>query len=347
MNDRVLVTGGAGFIGSHLAEALVASGARVRVLVEPGLPAPNLDGIDVERVEGNLLDPPSLARALRGIERVFHLAALASDYGPRERFLAVNTGGTRNVLAAALEAGARRFLLMSSLAVHAFRGWRGGDETAPRGATLPYGASKIRAEDAVRAEGEAGRIEAVVVRPGLFPFGPRDRTSFFPLAQAMERGIYGYIGGGRSRLCVSYVENLASGVVVAGAHPGARGKTYIIEDGIETTWRDLSERFAEALGVARPRLSLPAWVARPVAAAWEGTWRALGIAQAPPLTRYRVGLVARDFHFTGRKFREECGWSPRVSLEEGIRRTVAWYRSVVPPAGTGTPSSVAAGRENR
>jgi nucleoside-diphosphate-sugar epimerase len=318
---RVLVTGAGGFIGSHVCEELIRAGHAVRGLDRAFAAAP----AGIETALGDVTRAADCRAAVAGCEAVCHLAARVGDYGPAAEYVRVNVGGTATLLAAARAAGARRFVLVSSLAVHHYRGLRDADETAPRDGRLnAYCRSKVLAEDAL-TRGARG-LEWVIVRPGVFPFGPRDRTTFVHLARALERGRAGYVGGGAAVVTTAYVENLALGLRLALEHPRAAGEAFVIGDPAPVTWRDLFSRFARALGVAPPRLSVPLAVAWPLAAALEGVWTLAGARAAPPLTRYRVVLAARDCSFTSAKAARLLGYAPRVGLDEAIRRTVAWYR---------------------
>lgn len=325
---KVLITGVDGFIGSNLARALIRRDVSVRGLVLPDIGLQNIQGMDVEVVEGDITRPETLKDAVKGVDIVFHLAALASDWGPSGLFMKVNTGGTENMLKASVGCGVRRFVHMSSLAIHRFSGHYYVNEDTKKDCKkiFPYGVSKIRAEEIVEGYYKEGRIETTIIRPGLFPFGPNDMTSFYHLAVAMEQGIYGYVNRGNSRLCTAYVENLTDGMILASTHEKAIGQTYIIADGIEITWRELTEKFCRALGCPYPRISVPFELIYPVAWTWEGLYRLLGVKKPPILTRYRVSVPSRDFYFDIKKARDELGYEPGISLDEGIERTVRWYK---------------------
>lgn len=322
---RVLVTGAAGFIGSHVVDALLADGHAVHALDRTFAAAPPWPEA-VRRFEGDVTVPADVAPAVAGCDAVVHLAARVGDWGPDAAYEHVNVDGTRIVLAAAREAGARRFVLVSSVAVHRYRGFRDGDESLPRDSDEnAYARSKIAAEDVVRAE--AGPLEWTIVRPGVFPYGPRDRTSFAPLAEVLETGWMAVVGGGHAVITTAYVEDLARGLVLATTHPAAAGEVFVLGDDPPIAWRTLLGLFAEALGVRPPRLSVPfplAWVA---ATGFEAAWRLVGRTSAPPLTRYRVLVAGRDLGFRSAKAARLLGFAPTVSRAEGIRRTVAWYRA--------------------
>jgi len=231
---------------------------------------------------------------------------------------------------AAESAGARRLVLVSSVAVHSLRkgGISEGDEDLPRDNTeLPYSVSKIHAEDTLREAHDAGRLEGVVVRPGLFPFGPEDRTSFLPLIQKI--GAYAHVGGGRATVGTAYAENLAHGIALAGEVEGAAGRTYVIADGVRITWRELMDRICDELGRERVRRSVPFAAAWAAACVVEDAARLLRLERPPLLTRYRVLVASRDCYFHPGRARRELGYEPVVDLDEGIRRTVAWVRAQI------------------
>lgn len=322
---HVLVTGGNGFIGSHLVRRLEAAGHRVRVLAQKGTSLSPLEDTDAEVVHGDLLVPESIDLAVKGVEVIFHLAALARDYGPAEDILRVNHGGTCTVIAAASAASVRRVVLVSSVAIHRLRkgGIVDGREDWPRdNRALPYALSKIRAEDALLMAGDQGRVESVIIRPGLFPFGPEDRTSFLPLARNL--GTYRHVEHGKALLCYSYVENLAHGIALGGEVSEARGGTYVISDGVPITWKGLMDQICDALGMPLIQRSVPYPVAFAAASLVEAGSRMMG--RPPLLTRYRVRVAGRSCYFGCGRAERELGYKPTVGIEEGLRRTVEWLR---------------------
>jgi nucleoside-diphosphate-sugar epimerase len=325
---KILVTGANGFVGSNLVQHLVDAGHHVRAMMQPGTPAAGVDHVAHEVAWADLRSAEALRAAVRGVEGVAHLAAILGDFGPSEPYLQVNAEGTERLLDLAALAGARRFVLMSSLAVHRYRGHPDGDEETPAdNETMPYAVSKRRAEEILRRAHDAGRIETVAVRPGLFLYGPNDRRHFVPLARSIERGFLPLVDGGRARLCSAYVDNLAVGVRLCLESAAAAGRTYVIGDGTPLTWRELFDRIADELGVRRPRLDLPARLVLPLARALERIVPRLGAYRDPGLTEYRVRLVSSDIVFRIDRARRELGYEPVVTVEEGLRRTVAWYRT--------------------
>jgi len=319
----VLVTGAHGFIGSHLVDELLAAGRRVRALVSPWGKLDRLaaaeasDGLTVVRAD--VTDPGTLAGVCDGIEAVVHAAARVADWGRWAEFARVNVGGTKAMLAEAGRAGVKRFVLVSSVAVHRYSGFRDADPRASSrdGGWLSYGRSKILAEDAVLG----AALEGVVVRPGLWPFGPRD-PNLARLAEALRRGALPLVDGGQAVVNTAYVGNLVRGLRLAVERPEAAGKVYLIADEGAPSWKELLTELARLLDVSPPRRSVPGVLAVPVAAALETVWRVLAPRSEPPLTRYRAGLMRRDVHFSIEAAQRELGYAPELSWREGLAASV-------------------------
>ncbi len=324
---RVLVTGANGFIGSALSEALVEAGCEVQGLILEGTDPGPLTRLGVPVFAGDICKPESLVEPLRGVETVFHLAALAKDWGPWALFMAINADGTRNVLEAARDAGITRFVHMSSLAIHAFSGHVDADESTVAGNDINgYCTSKIVAESMVQRARTLGWFETTIIRPGAIIVGPGDTTAFIHLAPVLEKGGLPLAGEGSQLTCYSYVQNLTEGMILAAVRPEGAGQTFILTDDRMITIRAYLTAVCDALGAPANFRSVPVWLAE--AAGWtlEALWKLARRPEPPPIHRYRVGIVARDFHFSCSKAKRVLGYRPRVALAEGLERTVEWYR---------------------
>lgn len=319
---RALVTGAHGFIGSHLVDRLLAEGVQVRALVSPWGELENLAGVlgRLELVRADITEPESLRGTCDGVDVVYHAAARVADYGPAEPFFKVNVGGTENLLREAERSRTKRLVLVSSVAVHRYSGFRDADpRTRPQDENInTYARSKIAAEDTLNLT----HLETVIVRPGLWPFGPRD-PNFARVAKALARGGLPLIDGGRAVINTAYCENLVEGLWLAGTVPQAAGKTYLIADEGKPSWNELFTELAGLLGAPRPRFSLPGWLCEAAGRTLEGGYSLLAPKLEPPLTRYRGALMRRDIHFSLRAAQTELGYAPRVSWQEGLARTVA------------------------
>ena len=168
---KCLVTGGTGFLGGHLVEALAKRGEQVRVLARPGSKTEHIDQLGIEIIQGDLGDIPSLKKATRDVEFIYHCAALAADWGSWEDFEKINVVGTRNLLQAAVEGAVNKFIHISTTDVYGYPNSR-VDETAPfRFRGWPYGDTKIKAEQSVWDYHRQHGLPVTVVRP-LNIYGP-------------------------------------------------------------------------------------------------------------------------------------------------------------------------------
>jgi nucleoside-diphosphate-sugar epimerase len=326
---RILVTGANGFVGATLCRKLGERGDEVRGLVRKTSDLTLLEGIPVQRIVGSLDDLNSLEKAVEGVRLVYHVAASVTDWGTLESFRRVNVEGTRNVLEASIRAGAKRFVYVSSVAVHNFIGAQDMTEDSPQLPTpFPYCQSKREAEVLVLAAHREGKISVTIVRPGDV-FGPGDRVSLLKMTKLLEAGMMAQIGGGKTLGAFTYVENLADGLILAGTREEATGETYVITDGMKMTWREYFDRLSEALDVPRPRFSVNPVLAYVSASIFEFWYRLFRIRVRPPITRYLVAHLRKDFHFSIEKARRELGYEPKVDIDEAIRRTAKWYKHVV------------------
>ena len=181
-----------------------------------------------------------------------------------------------------------------------------------------YTESKLAGERIVReAHGRHG-LSTTVVRPGAI-WGPGDPNVVPRIVRLLRRGAMPLVDGGRNLLGLSHVENLVLGLVLAAESPAA-GRLYHVTDGEEITAREAIDALADALGVARPRVSLPRWAALGAAAIVEGTARALRLSRPPPLTRYGVRFVSCHARYDIGRARRELGYEPVVSFQDGVGR---------------------------
>src|SRR3990172_6341905 len=258
---RALVTGASGFIGSHIAERLVAAGDEVRAFVRPTSDVSYLRGLGVELARGDITDPASLPPAMDGIEAVYPAAAAVTDWGPWRLFRSVTIEGTGNVLEAAARANVSRFLHVSTDGVyaHSHLGKSMTEETPleTRFAGWDYyRRSKLAAERLAWQYHAEGRLAVTAVRPGG-GLGGRDRVTVPGLA-AYRRGKGAVCwGNGRNRLPCVYASDVAGACLLAVASRQAAGQPYNVVSDEPATQRDLLQAIAEAAGGPPPRGAAP------------------------------------------------------------------------------------------
>jgi nucleoside-diphosphate-sugar epimerase len=319
---RVLVTGATGFTGGHLVRHLRARGHQVRALVrDPARAAGLADGIEL--VRGDLRDAASFPDALRDVSVVYNVAALYREAGlPDDAYFEVNARAVARLIATAAGAGVKRVVHCSTVGVHGDVGQTHADEDAPFAPGDVYQRSKVEGERLAREAERQHGIEVVIARPtGIY--GPGDRR-LLKLFRGVARRRFFYLGGGRISYHVTYVEDVAEGLRLCGEVAQAAGRTYIIGGPDRPMLTDIVEKIAIAEGVAAPTLHLPVWPVWIAGAVCEAVCRPFGIE--PPLYRRRVDFFTKSRAFDIGRARRELGFAPAVGLEDGIRRSVAWYR---------------------
>jgi nucleoside-diphosphate-sugar epimerase len=324
---KVFITGINGFIGSNLAARLIEQGQEVSGLVRKTSDLSFLEGLEVRLFFGDLSDRALLDKASQGVDVVYHVAGLASDWGPIELFRKINVEGTKNLLESSLKSGVKRFIFISSTAVHGFGSFHNATEESPKMAIIfPYCITKKEAEDLVNRFHRERGLPTLIIRPGNV-FGPKDRTIFVKMAQLLEKGQMVYVNGGRALTCPTYIENLIDAILLAGSRKDTVGETFIITDGLKITWKEYIDKIADNLSVRRPLFSIPYFLAYSAGSVAEAILKLFRSKTPPIITRYRIANAGKDYHFSIEKARTKLGYQPRVSLDEAIEKTVKWYKS--------------------
>jgi nucleoside-diphosphate-sugar epimerase len=317
----IVVTGATGFIGHRVAERLLAMGRPVRCPVRSPERARDLASLGAEVCSCDLTGSAGLEDAARGAAAVVHLAGTVRAWR-RETFFATNALGTGRLAAAATAAGARKFVLVSSLAASGpgAPGRPVTEDLEPRPMNS-YGASKLAAEaELIRA---AGSMEWTVVRPCAV-YGPRDRDflALFRLIARLPRVPYAAVRG--AELSMVHVDDLAD-LVIRCIDGAPSGRTYLASDGRGHRWAEIIETFGRALGRKVRGVRIPPRLLWPLAGA---AVILRPFRSRPPvlcLDKLREALEP-SWTASSERARRELGWETRISLEEGARSTAAWYR---------------------
>lgn len=320
---RALVTGATGFTGGHLARALAASNHEVRALVRDEARGGALAASGVELVAGDIRDPRALAAAVKGVDVVYHVAAIYRQAGiPSDEYRAVNATAVEQLIDAAGRAGVRRVVHCSTVGVHGDIEHPPANEDAPFRPGDVYQATKLEGERLAHEAGVRAGVQVAIVRPSGI-YGPGD-LRLLKLFRGVARRRWVTLGSGEIYYHLTYIDDLVEGFRLAGEHSAAAGRTYILAGGEVTTLNELVAIVAAEAGVAAPTRHLPVWPFWIAGAACEAICVPLGIE--PPIYRRRVDFFTKSRAFDITRARTEIGFAPAIGLHEGIRRTLAWYR---------------------
>jgi nucleoside-diphosphate-sugar epimerase len=327
-----LITGAAGFVGSRVVGALLGRGfSHLRCLVRPSsnmrLVEPLLaqyPQAQVEIVKGNLLSPADCARAAAGVSVIYHLAAGTASKSVPDAFMN-SVVATRNLAEAALASGTlRRFVSLSSFAVYSNRNNPKGkllDETAPvedrpESRAEAYCYAKVKQDELVIDYGRRRGLPWVLIRPGVV-YGPGKKS----ISGRVGIDTFGFFlhFGGSNQIPLTYVENCADAIVLAGLKPGIEGEVFnVVDDDLPSSRKFLrlykrNVRRFKSIYVPKPLSYLFCW-------AWE-KYSAWSAGQLPPVfTRAEWTAFWKPTRYTNRKLKTLLGWAPRTSMAEGLER---------------------------
>ncbi len=314
---KVFVTGGSGFVGGAVLRGLRGD-HELRAMARSEASESTVVGLGADAVRTSLEDVS--AGDVDGAEAVVHCAAYVEDWGPASLFHSVNVQGTDRLLAAAREAGVRKFIHISTESV-LFAGAHLPliDESTPYPGSTPfhYSSTKGEAERLVLSanDPDAG-FATVVLRPVLI-WGPGDQTILPELVAMARKGQYVWLDGGRHLVSPTHISNLVHGVELA-LDRGDPGEIYFITDGEHVSMKEFLTRYAATADMTLPDRSIPGWLARAAAPVLEGVWKVLPLRGKPPVTRLAAALLSREITIDTDKARRELGYEPVVTIEEGL-----------------------------
>ena len=318
---KVLVTGGTGFIGSHLTEALLKKGFQVSCLVRnPDRPG-WLGGLPVETIKGDCTDPASLEAAVAGVDYIFHAAGLTKAADPKD-YYRVNAEGTKNLCQAAKQAGGlRKLVCISSQAAagpsEKGRPRREGDAEAP---VSDYGRSKLLGERYAHRLKDG--LNFVILRPTSV-YGPRDKD-IFTFFRMVNRGFRTSFRQERL-ISVCYVSDLVDAAIAAAEADTESGETFFIGEPEPYSWDGMGEAIADALGVRARRVVVPIPLLYAVALAAEGVAALSG--KPALLNRQKMAEIRQRYWVVDvSRARERLGFQARTDFKTGARAAADWYR---------------------
>jgi len=326
---RVCVTGGGGFLGRYIVEQLLARGDTVTVFTRGAYP--ELTALGATVVRGDLQNAEAVAAVCRGMDAVFHVAALAGLWGPWDDFYGVNVIGTENVIAGCRKHGVPKLINTSSPSViFDNTAQEGVDESYPYPPTYEsfYPQTKALAEQKVTAANGPGLL-TVSLRPHLI-FGPRDNHLLPGMLARAQAGQLVQIGDGTNRVDLTYVEDAAWAHLCAAdaltPDSPVAGSVYFISQGEPILLWPWVAAFLRELGLPGIKTRIPLAAARATGAALETAHRALHRKGEPRLTRFLASELAQSHYYNITRARQELGYQPRFTMEQARQKTLAWLR---------------------
>lgn len=322
---RAFVTGASGFTGGYLCDALIKKGYTVTALVRKSSKVDHLGKKGVKLVIGDLTDSDSIKGKIKDIDIAFHIAALYRQEGvAKDMFTRVNVEGTRVMLDEAIAGKVKRFVHCSTVGVQGEIENPPAKETAPYRPGDHYQVSKLEGEKLALSYFKDKKIDGVVVRPvGIY--GPGD-TRFLKLFRHIYKGNFKMIGKGKVLYHLTFVEDLADGIILAGETSKASGQVYTIGGNEYLPLEELVKLLAKILDRRVSKIRIPLFPVYVAAFLCEIICRPLHIE--PPLYRRRLDFFTKDRAFDISKAKKELGYDPKVPLGEGLSRTAQWYKEM-------------------
>jgi dihydroflavonol-4-reductase len=316
---KAFITGGTGFIGSHLADELVNRGQEVRCLVRKN--EKWLQGLNYEKIKGDLHDLVALKDGMQGVDVVYHLAAVVMAK-KKSDFTYANVEATENVVRLARKAGVPKVVILSSLAATGPSFNRPVNESDPMMPVSMYGESKKEMELMVQKLA-AETMSVTILRPPAV-YGPREEQ-IYTFFKSAAKGLCTIIGDGKStRISLVHVNDVVQGLTLAGAHQNKGLNTYFISSEETYTWHQIRDLTAEALGRKLYTVHISPDMVKKIAGAVETTASFFG--HYPVINREKANELVLEWTCSVEKAGKELGYRQQVSLREGIHNTISWYR---------------------
>ncbi len=326
---RVFLTGGSGFVGSHVIDQLIAAGHRVYALARSARSADYVASLGAETICGGLEDEDALTEGCRKSDVVIHAAARVDMTGSDEDFQRTTVDATRNIAQAAKGAGIKRFVHISSCGVYHPDLYKSGTtitedtHTPEPPAWFPYGKFKHRAEQVVR-DVAGDDLDYTILRLGYL-FGPRNRAMQLYMLPAMTDSTMRIVGNGKNEIAVVYVIDVAEAIVKACTASGASRQTLILGGFEHVSQQEYYDAYADCFGIPRVKKKIP----YPIA--FYGAWLGEKVKHKKKIRetsvrRASVVLTGLPQRIDCSKSRAILDWQPTTTFEDGMKMTAEWYK---------------------
>jgi nucleoside-diphosphate-sugar epimerase len=326
-SDKVLVTGGGGFLGGAIVRQLVKRGFRVTSFSRRNYT--ELEAMGVDQIQGDISDSTAVEQAFRNVDLVFHVASKPGVWGDYMAYYRTNVIGTRNVIAACKQHSVSRLIYTSSPSV-VFDGsnMEGADESVPYPEKYHahYPKTKAMAEQAVIAASNT-RLKTIILRPHLI-WGPRDNHLVPRIIERSGRLIK--VGDGKNLVDTIYIDNAADAHIQAAdrleKNYHLSGRVYFISQDDPIPLWEMVDNILKTAGLAPVRRSISRNTAWMIGAVLEIVYKTFNISGEPRMTRFLADELSTAHWFDIKAAKKDLGYSPKISMEEGLLRLEKWLR---------------------
>ena len=318
MKEHILVTGGKGFLGSHLTNRLIELGHTIRVFSRKS----GSNNVAADIVHGDIRDRSAVEQAVNGVDRVIHLISNFRKGGSdKNEAYAINVEGTENILQASIKFGVKQFIHCSTIGVHGDIKEIPADENSPFNPGDLYQETKLIAENRVWQMYKDTRLPITVIRP-ISMFGPGD-LRMLKLFRMIKKGRFVIVGDGKPFFQPAYIDDVVKGFVLCLGNKRAIGEGFIVGGDEYVSLNNLFNLIAEELNVSPPKIRIPFLPVKILASLCETICVPFGIE--PPIHLRRLSFFKNNRAFSINKAKTVLSFEPEVSLREGIKRTILWY----------------------
>ena len=325
----VLVTGGTGFIGSHLIDRLVQTGHKVLAPIRKTSSTTFLPSQGVESREVDLLDSGQVTEIMKGMDVVFHLASIRGrGWGfEDEEVQKVNVGITENLLKASSARKVLHYIYISSVSVYGRPNGGPIDENHTCSPVTRYGRTKYESERLVKEFHRREGLSTTIIRP-VITYGPRDTWGMIPkLITLIDSRKYLTVGNGKNRVHLIYIDDLIRGLMLVMTNSMVDGQTYILAGEEPVSIDRLTNIVSLALERKVPDFHIPKSFSLIAAYLMEIFYRFLPVHKEPFITLDKIDIMSRDRYFNVDKAKRDLGFLPGVGYEDGLKKTVDWLRA--------------------
>ena len=317
--SKAFVTGASGLLGRTLIDNLINDGFEVIALIHN---TKIKDRKALTIVHGDITKRESFARYLEGVNVIFHLAAIVTDWAPRGLYYDVHVNGTKNLISAAVKYGVRKFMYVSTIDIFAHEKYKIVDENTPfTHSQIPYRRSKLIAYNLTLKEASRGTIQPVILCPSWI-YGPGDKIFIAEIIKQLKASQFVFIGNKHNYVPLVYTENLCKLMIDLSKKDIEHSSGVFIVSDINITWEQLIKVICNKIEAQYPRVSLPYSLSYFVGTVMEFYGHLIKRERRPLLTRTAVETVGRSVEADATKISKFIGYKPLVSFENGLEKTI-------------------------